>query len=360
MRRRARRWARCRDKEADAKLPLDGTGDDVNGDDEEGVTLFETNGGVVPPTPPNEGAFIFQQNGTNTGSVTVEVTGLDPDGKGGFVPAYVTGYIDFNDDGDFNDVGELVIKGEEVTKAGKVEYSFPIPSAAAGTKGGGTFMRVRLSNATMGDAKILPPGGHASSGEVEDYPIELVAGAEINGLKFEDLDADGVRDLGEPGLANVIIQLRDGANMPVKDLFNMTVKDVLTDANGKFAFANLKFGTYTVVEDLVNTDTNLDKVKDVIDTIAGITVKQGLTPSTPTSKMVILDAKTPINTEVLFGNFITGSIHGVKFHDLDGDGVFDDGEPRLGNIKFDLFKFIKTTVTVKATGGGTIHKISMG
>ena len=114
-------------KEADAKLPLDGTGDDVNGDDEEGVTLFETNGGVVPPTPPNEGAFIFQQNGTNTGSVTVEVTGLDPDGKGGFVPAYVTGYIDFNDDGDFNDVGELVIKGEEVTKAGKVEYSFPIP-----------------------------------------------------------------------------------------------------------------------------------------------------------------------------------------------------------------------------------------
>ena len=165
-----------------------------------------------------------------------------------------------------------------------------------------------------------------------------------------------MRDLGEPGLANVIIQLRDGANMPVKDLFNMTVKDVLTDANGKFAFANLKFGTYTVVEDLVNTDTNLDKVKDVIDTIAGITVKQGLTPSTPTSKMVILDAKTPINTEVLFGNFITGSIHGVKFHDLDGDGVFDDGEPRLGNIKFDLFKFIKTTVTVKATGGGTFTK----
>ena len=57
---------------------------------------------------------------------------------------------------------------------------------------------------------------------------------------------------------------------------------------------------------------------------------------------------------ITFGNYITGSIHGVKFHDLDGDGVFDAGEPRLPGVKFDLYKFVKTTVTIKASLGGTI------
>ena len=44
----------------------------------------------------------------------------------------------------------------------------------------------------------------------------------------------------------------------------------------------------------------------------------------------------------------------MKFHDLDGDGVFDPDEPRLPGVKFDLFKFVKTTVTIKASLGGTI------
>ena len=45
----------------------------------------------------------------------------------------------------------------------------------------------------------------------------------------------------------------------------------------------------------------------------------------------------------LFGNFIRGSIHGVKFHDLDGDGIKDAGEPPLKNIGFDLYKWTKST-----------------
>ena len=44
----------------------------------------------------------------------------------------------------------------------------------------------------------------------------------------------------------------------------------------------------------------------------------------------------------LFGNFILGSIHGFKFHDMDGDGVFDQGEEPLKDIVFDLYKFEKT------------------
>ena len=53
------------------------------------------------------------------------------------------------------------------------------------------------------------------------------------------------------------------------------------------------------------------------------------------------------NTELMFGNYVTGSIHGFKFEDHDGDGIYDPppgegGDPHdgwdtpLGGIRFQL------------------------
>ena len=65
-----------------------------------------------------------------------------------------------------------------------------------------------------------------------------------------------------------------------------------------------------------------------------------------------------------FGNFITGSIHGVKFHDLDGDGVFDKtrSTPARTSRGFKASSSICSNLsrrrcTVKATGGGTVIEV---
>ena len=205
-----------RDAESDAKI-LAGTalGDDtdagipsqlapfpVAADDEDGVSKFATNGAVV-----GGNTFISQWMGTNIGSVDIEVN-LETDAKTKLeIPAYVTGYIDWNRDGDFDDTGELVIAGAQVTKSGTDTYKFNIPMSADVVEGM-SIMRVRLSHATMGDKQTLAPGGHASSGEVEDHAINLEHGSEIHGIKFEDLDGDGVRDLNEPPLPGVLISLQ--------------------------------------------------------------------------------------------------------------------------------------------------------
>lgn len=61
---------------------------------------------------------------------------------------------------------------------------------------------------------------------------------EIHGTKWDDLDGDGVRDGGEPGVANVTICYVGSS------LTNCT----LTDAGGNYSFMNLSPGSYTVHE----------------------------------------------------------------------------------------------------------------
>ena len=59
----------------------------------------------------------------------------------------------------------------------------------------------------------------------------------VCGVKFNDLNGNGVRDLNEPGLPNWKIT----AQGPVS-------ASTLTDANGNYCFTNLPSGTYTVKE----------------------------------------------------------------------------------------------------------------
>ena len=68
--------------------------------------------------------------------------------------------------------------------------------------------------------------------------------AEIHGSKWNDLDADGIHDAGEPGLEGWTLYLdldEDGQLDP-------TEPSTVTDANGEYAFTGLAFGTYRVGE----------------------------------------------------------------------------------------------------------------
>ncbi len=62
----------------------------------------------------------------------------------------------------------------------------------------------------------------------------------ICGVKFNDLNGNGVRDTGEPTMAGWTIQLVDGANN--------VVATVVTGADGTYCFKQLKPGSYTVSE----------------------------------------------------------------------------------------------------------------
>jgi hypothetical protein len=119
-------------------------GDDNNGvDDEDGV--------VFPSLPYYVGT---------TGSVRITVSG-SVDGNN---PAYLHGWIDWNQDGDWGDPSENLFSGYIVTAPGIYQIDFPVPSDAVP---GSTYARFRVD-----DEDLNSVTGEAGNGEVEDYLVD--------------------------------------------------------------------------------------------------------------------------------------------------------------------------------------------
>jgi uncharacterized surface anchored protein len=130
----------------------------------------------------------------------------------------------------------------------------------------------------------------------------------ISGTKFNDLNGNGVRDAGEPGLAGVTITRTGSINDPAGAPLT-----VVTDASGAFTFT-VPFGTYTLSETVP----------------AGFA--QTAPPAPGTIPATINFAQRAVSG-LLFGNRpLTGTISGVKFNDLNGNGVRDAGEPGLSGV----------------------------
>ena len=73
----------------------------------------------------------------------------------------------------------------------------------------------------------------------------------IAGSVYNDRDNDGVRDAGEPGYAGIRMRLTG-----VDDLGNPVSIEVVTDADGRYRFPDLRPGTYTVTQTVQPADTS--------------------------------------------------------------------------------------------------------
>jgi len=139
------------DAEVDGQPSADATGD---GADEDGVF------------------FVTDINRTDNipGAATVNVE-VNTAGTGGIL----TGWIDFNRDGDFTDTGEKIVDDLSVVD-GTNEVTFVVPAGAASVSGT-TFARFRISDAVGTTAAGLAAGSGA--GEVEDYLVTITDGGVV-------------------------------------------------------------------------------------------------------------------------------------------------------------------------------------
>ena len=159
-----------------------------------------------------------------------------------------------------------------------------------------------------------------------DFGNQLIPNA-IGGIKFEDLNANGVRDPGEPGLSGFVISLT-----PVAP--GTPPQTVTTDANGNFIFTNVTPGSYTLSE----------------------TQQQGFSLTVPAANSIavtLASGGSSIANE--FGNFrgvLTGTISGSKFNDLNGNGVRDAGEPGLAGVT------ITRTPTINDAAGANLSVVT--
>jgi uncharacterized repeat protein (TIGR01451 family) len=132
----------------------------------------------------------------------------------------------------------------------------------------------------------------------------------LSGMKFEDLNANGVKDSGELGLSGWTIRLMNGAT---------EVANTVTAADGSYSFAGVVPGSYTVEE----------------------VAQDGWTQSYPASSgthSVTLVSGADGPKDLDFGNWRKTGLSGMKFDDINGNGVKDSGEPGLAGWTIKLLK----------------------
>lgn len=136
-----------------------------------------------------------------------------------------------------------------------------------------------------------------NAGEVITCTFTNTERGSIFGMKFNDLNGDGVKDGGEPGIEDWEIELRDDQDQII-DL-------APTDENGNYSFTDLIPATYSVCE---ITQDGWTRTYPGADCDRGIVVNPG-------------DAVVDRD----FGNFKNIEVTVCKYIDVNGDGdIFED------------------------------------
>jgi hypothetical protein len=155
---------------------------------------------------------------------------------------------------------------------------------------------------------------------------QISRGEQIRGTKFVDRDADGVRDINEPGFPGVTIFI-DTNNNGVLDPGEPS--DV-TDALGDYS---------------INTDIGVHFVREVLPLGTRVTFPAGGV------HRVVVEVENQIRDNIDFGNDAEpGEIRGFKFFDEDGDGVRDAGEPGMAGVTIQLLDAFGTLIEDAETG----------
>lgn len=132
----------------------------------------------------------------------------------------------------------------------------------------------------------------------------------ISGLKFDDLNGNGVWNAGEPTLERWSIFIDENDN----GLYDAGEYLSITDENGVYYFMNLQPSAYSVFEVLQDTWVQTLSPADPINLTAGAN---------------LIDQN--------FGNFKNNTVSGYKWNDIDGNGQKGQNESNLSGWTINLY-----------------------
>ena len=254
-------------------------------------------------------------------SVDVTVGGITTLAPLGFAYAAIGGTVwnDVDGEGDFDET--------EVLEGMTVELTDGTTTWTTTTADDGTYRFDDLPGGTYtatvdGDGRGTPTlssvtvtvadGEHSLA-----HHLGVDASVTVPVTVFNDLDGDGERDAGEPGIAGATVELTDGT----------TTWSQATDASGDATFDDLLAGTYT---------------RDVDEgSFAG---SGASTTANDPYTYELADGETA-STETAVGYDRAVQVTGTVFNDLDGNEEPDTSEPRYEGV----------TVTLRDDGGVVVE-----
>jgi hypothetical protein len=293
------------DFESDGQPESSALGDDSNGTLDSNSQIIDDEDGVAFVRP------IVADARNNSARITVTNTSG--------AQAYLSGWVDFNRDGDWNDAGEKILSDIVVTSSGRNDYSFTAPTGALL---GNTFARFRLST-TAG----LGVTGAADNGEVEDYLVNVtdrekyafddqfsVARNSTNNV-FDVQANDFIRTV--PSESASITRVTQGTSGGTVTHNGSTV--TYTPRSG---FTGIETFTYTILTSTGKTDTATVTVTTTFQVLDPIAVDDSY--DVPQSSVAV-----PLNVLANDIEGITGSLIIQSFTQPSGGGTLQFGQGNL-------------------------------
>ncbi|MEI8199491.1 MAG: SdrD B-like domain-containing protein [Eubacteriales bacterium] len=177
-----------------------------------------------------------------------------------------------------------------------------------------------------------------SGSAVTDVDFGYYVKSSIGDFVWQDTNANGIQDAGEPGLPGVTVSLYNNNGIEIAT--------TTTDANGNYLFPDLLVGTYTVgvtVQQgwvispyLAGADRSVD---------SNIQVGTGISAG-----IAVLGGENITNVDA--GLYQKASVGDRVWNDINGDGVQDAGEAGIPNVKVILTYPDNSTVSTITDANG--------
>lgn len=160
---------------------------------------------------------------------------------------------------------------------------------------------------------------------------------------WRDHNANGLQEIGEPGIAGVSVTLLYTDGTPVAAESVGAAQTIATDANGLYLFTDIAPGSYVVQivrpAGMVNSPALQGNNPAIDSDIDPITQRSGVVSQISGGVDLTIDA----------GFYITGAIGSYAWMDISSDGVRDAGEPPAVGVVVHLLRAGETTPLLTTT-----------
>ncbi len=205
------------------------------------------------------------------------------------------------------------------TGGGGVDGGAPASPAASGPDVGAPAI-ASDSGATLTAA---PPagGGFGQAGAKDDIPIGMAA---VGDFVWNDLDGNGMQNIGEPGIANVLVELNENG---------IPIDSTTTDAAGSYEFI-VEPGTYSLSFYLPEgfEFSPANQGADAVDS----DVEIELAGFGQTALYTLIEGEFLDTVDAGMHGGQLATIGDFVWDDLDGNGIQDLGEPGIPAVLVEL------------------------
>jgi len=268
---------------------------------------------------PASGSHTVVISGTS-GSGTAKVTGKD---FGNFLYATLKVQLNVDLNGDGNATGDVLIVPSGSTSNFTVKKNGAVITGGNITLGGGIATASFLvdTGTYVIEEATFTPGWRRTLGGTQNKVVttsqqQITAQyldfkyITVSGTKFDDLNGNGVKDGGEPGLEGWTITV-GGAGTKYGDV------TAITDVNGDYAIDSVGPGAQTVAE----------------------TPQAGWTKTLPVAANYSFTGQsgnTITTSGYNFGNFADANVDGIVYRDYNGNGVMDPEDTPISGVDVNL------------------------